>query len=464
MLRSLTYYEKSSNSVFYRATKKELVLFLFSAFLFLLGCYRMSVAGLPELGENVSSFLVGALLASCGFFLSWFNSKRWMWLMIGVAVVGRLLFLPLPVSEDLVRRMWEGEVLDSNFNPYEVSPGAEELELLRSDSWERIRDKDQASSQSPLSLAIFRLFYGMGFNGWGIKTILLVVDIWICIILAMRYGSQKAALYGWNPLVAFSVAGEGHMESLMILPALGGFLIWEAWVDRKGGAVIISTNGGLSGGPGQMVSFAALLMGLAAAMNLVFLPIVLWMFWHVLVKSGIKTGVAILFVGLIPLLAFNGWGSVTLNVDLKMISPFSATVFADTLSLLPGTLSRIGMGLSPEFFFWLVLIVSLLLIFRNASMERFANLYIGTYLILAVAVYPWDFLWMAPFALGTMHLGFRLVSLSAFIYFAAFVGGEGPVALKSWHSAALWIPFLIGVLWYAITFRTKSSGFYVRSY
>jgi hypothetical protein len=205
-------------------------------------------------------------------------------------------------------------------------------------------------------------------------------------------------------------------------------------------------------------------MGLAAAMNLVFLPIVIWMFWHVLVKSGIKTGIAILLVGLIPLLAFNGWGSVSLNTDLKMISPFSASVFADTLSLVPGTLSRIGVGLSPEFFFWLVVVLSLLLVFRNSSMERFANLYIGTYLVFAVAVYPSSFLWMAPFALGTMHLGFRLVSLSAFIYYAAFLGGEGPVALGAWHSAVLWVPFLIGILWYAFTRRSKSSGFYVRSY
>ncbi len=71
---------------------------------------------------------------------------------------------------------------------------------------------------------------------------------------------------------------------------------------------------------------------------------------------------------------------------------------------------------------------------------------------------------MAPFALGTMHLGFRLISLSAFIYYAAFLGEDGPEALGSWYSAALWIPFLIGILWYAITCRSKSSGFYVRSH
>ncbi len=345
-----------------------------------------------------------------------------------------------------------------------MAPSSESLELLRSDTWERIRDKDEPSTQSPLNLALFRLFYGMGFNAWAIKLLFVVVDIWICIILAMRYGSGKAALYGWNPMVAYCVAGEGHLESLMLLPALGGFLIWEAWVDRKGGAVVISTNGGLSGGPGQMVSFAALLMALAAAMNLVFLPIVIWMSWHVLVKSGIKTGLAILVVGLVPLLAFNGWGSVTLGVSLERVSPFAAGVSSETLSLVPGTLNRIGLALSPEIFLWLLIFATLFLIFRNANMERFANLYIGTYLVLAVAVYPWNFLWMAPFALGTAHLGFRLVSLSGFVYFASFLGEDGPAALSALQSAALWVPFLIGVLWYAIPCRSNTGGFYVRSY
>lgn len=464
MIRSLTYYERSSSAVFYRASKKELILFLFSGSLFLFGCYRMAAAGLPEMGENVSSFLVGALLACCGFFLSWFSTKRWMWLMIGVAIVGRILFLPLPASGDLARQMWEGEVLDANFNPYQITPDADALRLLRGDNWERMRGKDQTSTQAPLSLAIFRVFNGMNLNEWTIKTLFVVVDVWICIMLALRYGSKRAALYGWNPLVAYCVAGEGHMESLMILPALGGFLIWDAWVDRKGGTVIISTNGGLSGGPGQMVGFAALLMGIAAALNLVFLPIIVWMFWHVLIKSGIKTGFAILIVGLIPLLAFSGWAAFTLNADLSTVLPFSSMVSPDTLSMVPGTLERLGIELSPEVFYWGVLVVSLLLMFRNESMERFANLYLGACLVLGVAIYPWNFLWLAPFAIGVKHTGFRLVSLSAFIYFAAFKGENGVVALSLWQSAALWVPFLVGMLWYAITCRSKSDGFYVRSY
>ena len=130
-------------------------------------------------------------------------------------------------------------------------------------------------------MAVFRIFNSIGFNEWSIKAVFVVIDIWICIILAFRYGSKKAILYGWNPMVAYFIAGDGRVEGLFLLPALGGFLIWEAWVDKKGGAVVVANNGGIGGGPGQMVSFAALLMGLSLAMNIIFLPILVWMFWHV---------------------------------------------------------------------------------------------------------------------------------------------------------------------------------------
>ncbi len=464
MRRSLAYYENSSSSVFYRPSKRAILLFGFSAFLFLLGCYQMATAGVPSFEGDTPAFLIGALIASCGFFLSGFNGRRWMWVMIAVAVVARLLFLPLPGSEDLTRKMWEGEILDANFNPYEKAPDAEEFAVLRNGSWERIREKSATSSQTPLSLAIFRLFYAMNFNVWTIKFLFVVLDILICVILAMRFGPRRAALYCWNPLVAYSVAGEGHMESLLLLPALGGFLIWDAWVDRKGGAVVISTNGGLSGGPGQMVSFAALLMGLAAAMNLVFLPILIWMFWQVLSKSGIKTGVAILFVGLIPLAVFNGWGAYALGTDLWSGLPRYLNLPVDALSLVPGTLGRIGIELGPDVFYWAIAIVSLAFMFRNETMERFGNLYMGTLLVLSVAVFPWQFLWMAPFAVGVGHLGFRLISIAGFVYYFSFLSPGEVVALSAWQSAGLWIPLLIGLIWYAVVCRSKSDGFYVRSY
>lgn len=459
-----TYFDSTAGSVFYRASKRERLLFLLAGSLFLFGCYRMANAGLPGDSENVSDFLIGAGIASFGFFLSWFNGKRWTGLMLAIAVVSRLLLLPLPVSDDLNRRMWEGEVLDLNYNPYQVAPDAEELEPLRDQGWERIRRKSETSEQAPMSLAVFRLCAATGLNEWGLKTIFLVCDFWICLMLAMRYGAKKAVLYAWNPLVVYCVAGGGHMESMLLLPALGGFLIWDAWVDRKGGAVVILTNGGLGGGLGQMVSFAAFLIGIAAAMNLVFLPIIIWMAWQVLIKSGLKAGMAILLVGLIPLLAFSGWGLLSLDLELASVLPYPIESREDSLSLLPGVLNGLGIEVESMYLFWAALIVSFLLMFRNETLERYANLYIGTSILLGIAVYPWHFLWLAPFAIGVSHLGFRLVAISAFCYFLGIGGDNMAWDLGRWQSAALWAPFTIGLIGYALTQRSKSDGFYVRSY
>jgi hypothetical protein len=215
----------SSGSVFYRASKWEATLFGFSALLFLWGCFRMTQAGLPSESGDAGAFLIGVLFASCGFFLSWYVANRWMWLMIAVAIVGRMLLLPMPASEDLSRRLWEGDVLNMNLNPYQLEPSSEELRLLRDRRWERIENKDQVSSQAPLVLAVFRMFNSVGLSEWSVKAVFLVIDIWICIILALRYGSKKAILYGWNPLAAYFVAGEGRVECLFLLPALGGYLI-----------------------------------------------------------------------------------------------------------------------------------------------------------------------------------------------------------------------------------------------
>ena len=459
-----TYFDSATGSDFYRASKSERLLFLLAGFLFLFGCYKMADAGLPEDAENVPDFLIGAGIASFGFFLSWFNGKRWTGLMLAIAVVSRLLFMPLPASEDLTRRMWEGEVLDLNYNPYQVAPDAEELKPLRDQNWERIRRKSEKSEQAPLSLAVFRLCAAMGFNEWGLKAVFVVCDFWICLMLAMRYGAKKAVLYAWNPLAAYSVAGGGHMESLLLLPALGGFLIWDAWVDRKGGAVVINTNGGLGGGLGQMVIFAALLIGIAAAMNLIFLPIIIWMGWQVLVKSGLKSGMAILLVGLTPLLAFSGWGLLSLEIDLASALPYPVELREDSLSLLPSLLEGFGIELESVVFFWTALVVSFLLIFRNQSLERYANLYIGTSILLGVAIYPWYFLWLAPFAIGVMHIGFRIVSITAFFYFLGIRGVDVALDLAPWQSAVLWGPFALGLIGYALTQRSKSDGFYVRSY
>ena len=169
-------------------------------------------------------------------------------------------------------------------------------------------------------------------------------------------------------------------------------------------------------------------------------------------------------MGLIPLLAFSGWGAISLKVDWSSVLPFRTGANDYSLSLLPATIEKLGFSVGADYFYWAVLLVSIILMFRNETMERFSNLYIGSYLVLGVAVFPWHFLWLAPFAMGVSHVGFRDVSMSAFFYFIAYRTGDGTAGLAAWQGAALWVPFLIGVIWYALTERSSEDGLYVRAY
>ena len=151
-------------------------------------------------------------------------------------------------------------------------------------------------------------------------------------------------------------------------------------------------------------------------------------------------------------------------MELASVLPYPIEPKEGSLSLVPGALSALGLEVESSYVFGAALVVSVLLMFRNESLERFANLYIGTLILLGIAVDPWHFLWMAPFAIGGMHLGFRLIGISAFVYFIG-VSEVGSVwGLGSWQNAILWIPFTLGLIVYALTQRSKSDGFYVRSY
>jgi len=59
------------------------------------------------------------------------------------------------------------------------------------------------------------------------------------------------------------------------------------------------------------------------------------MFWHVLSKSGLRTGLAILVIGLVPVFCFSGWGAYSLGADMRSLLPFSLPLDEGALSLLP---------------------------------------------------------------------------------------------------------------------------------
>src|SRR5256885_17119457 len=72
-----------------------------------------------------SAFLSGAAyLAAVSNFRIDTSPRNQVILFWGVAIILRLLALPLVSSDELVRYQWEGKVQRAGFNPYAVPPAA----------------------------------------------------------------------------------------------------------------------------------------------------------------------------------------------------------------------------------------------------------------------------------------------------------------------------------------------------
>jgi len=71
-------------------------------------------------------------------------------------------------------------------------------------------------------------------------------------------------------------------------------------------------------------------------------------------------------------------------------------------------------------------------------------------LIISPIIHAWYFTWMIPFAIGTKNWGVRLVSISAFVYFALPYRqalGDRNWNLTDTETWLLWLPFILGCGW-----------------
>src|SRR5216683_3689560 len=181
-----------------------------------------------------------------------------------VALLLRLLALPLTPGDDLWRYQWEGKIQRAGFNPYAQAPDAPELTALRADfpDWTKINRREFRAIYPPGAELFFAaankvsdrpLFYKLIFASADVATIGVLL---LLIGGPSRYAS--AAWYAWNPLVVYSFAGAAHFDSLLILLMVGGIL-----------ALVRSTAAKESETKWLWGVFVALLFGIAISLNLV---------------------------------------------------------------------------------------------------------------------------------------------------------------------------------------------------
>lgn len=192
-----------------------------------------------------------------------------LWLVLSVAAVLRILLLVTEpyLSTDVWRYVWDGRVQGAGINPYLYVPAAPELSPLRDTAvYPNINRADYAPTiYPPTAQWVFFLITRISDSMLGMKAGMLAFDVaTIGAILALlrRLGRPLAlvAAYAWHPLPVWEIAGNGHVDAVMM-----ALLTWGLWAEVSGATA----------SAGLLASLAALSKPTA----LLALP-VFWRPWH----------------------------------------------------------------------------------------------------------------------------------------------------------------------------------------
>jgi hypothetical protein len=381
--------------------------------------------------------------------------------ILGVALLLRLLALPLPLSlsDDAYRYLWDGKLAVAGFNPYALAPDDEKLVHLRDDLWQQVAHREVETVYPPLALGLFSIASRAPRPVLMLKAILVAVDLLACVALVMlcrRRGVSelRSLAWAWNPLVVLEVAGMGHVDVLGIAPLIAAAALLSGPDVMKGGRrVLRSATVGLGVALGVLAKLVPLL--LLPAWLRVSRPRAAFVAVVALVVVGASAPFLVGLGGVPP-------GLVTYGVSWEFNGPIFEPLWRglDWLGVAPlikSGLDRVsgwtGTGrqsgwlqtfVYPQLLAKLLLAAGLvpLLLWsaRSRDPSRAALRVFGGWLVLSATVYPWYLLWVLPWAATAWSAPWLVASASAF---AAYLPRLFGVALWPWAYLAVWIPPLL---------------------
>jgi hypothetical protein len=424
----------------------------------------------------------GFLLLVAGTFVAlWRFSRRRseiaLGTLLGVAALVRALLLPVPLSlsDDAYRYLWDGRVVVAGFDPYRLAPDDPALEPLRDGLWERTAHREVETVYPPLALALFSIAASLPFELLAWKGLMALFDLgscWLLWLAARRTGRATgwAVWYAWNPLAVIESAGMGHLDAAGVCALLAA-LVWL--LPRA------AVGAGSPRPPARPV-----LAGLAAssAVLIKLVPLVVLPLLLLRARSArfAVALVATLVAGLAPMIApsggpppglvrygvsweFNGlvfeplWRALDRSgtaPDVKRsldaarmrmsrperLEPFYHYVYPQLLAKL---VMAAGMG-------WVVLVGLGL----RDDLEA-AAWTLGGALLLSATLYPWYVLWTLPLAALLRSPPWLVLSFSMqAAYLPRLLGWS------AWPSAWLgvWTPFLVVGAWALSRRRRPDTG------
>ena len=181
-------------------------------------------------------FLLYALVFAGMLFLgkSLPQPLNWKWVFIaGLILRISLLFATPNWSEDYIRFLWDGDLLQNGINPYLKTPSQLEASGLNPENayqiqlFNNLNSPDYYSVYPPLNQALFYIgavaSQGLVLNGHlTLKVILILGEIgvffaFLRIFSLLNINLNKLMFYWLNPLVILEISNNLHFEGLVLL-------------------------------------------------------------------------------------------------------------------------------------------------------------------------------------------------------------------------------------------------------
>ena len=369
----------------------------------------------------------------------------------GVAILLRLIVLPLEPGDDFWRYQWEGKIQSAHFNPYVQAPDDPALDGLRTEfpNWYKINHRHAQAIYPPGAELLFAGLIRVSSQPLLYKLVFAAADLLTAALLllllpaASRYAN--AAWYAWNPLVVYCFAGSAHFDSLMILPMIAGVVLLvrfeQAAAPRTKWLLALA---------------ASAFFGIAISIKLI--PLLLLPLCVFALRSrAVALALALAIPGGLSLLygwpQIHIWDSLRSFAYVTRLNDLFWWVIEETFWPNPRQKNYHYNGITI-----IAVCVVSLVFFRN--WKRGMLWVLGTALILSPVLHPWYCTWILPFAAWRKAQPWQVLSVTLFAYFLFW---NERLFLLPWHSE-MWLrgiitlPPLLATVFYLVRAIQAAPG------
>lgn len=356
----------------------------------------------------------------------WWPETRSIWLLLTLALIVRIgAIFQFPNGDDIHRYIWEGEIQQEGFNPFQYAPKAPELNHLRNENWKGINHKKIPTIYWPFSQLMFKSLIKISSSTYLFKTAFVLFDIGIILILLLlctQFAIPKKyiILYALNPFTIVFTAGGGHLEVVMVF-----WLILSIFFLK-------------------IKRFRFMYLSLGMAIMTKITPIMLLPFF--IQRKNIRY----IFMLFIPFLLVHPY----LQNDVSLLTVPLHFLEKFRYNGLVYSFVRLFFDKQISLYYCVVILIICytVIFFVTPDPIKAVSLAIGTFLICTPAFHPWYLLMMTPFLV--LYRSPPWITLHLTILPLVFVFNRA-APYPFWRNKILmmyieYIPFVIVSIWYLL--------------